>query len=156
MDIQSASNFERLFFESVDRDGPATAEAFRGFAEGRSISVPPQALEAMTRLFAGEATDEAATSEAMRLALSETGEIVDPHTAVALSALRRSPGTGPTVVLATAHPAKFADAVTAAVGAAAPLPRHLAQLMSAREHFTVLPNDQAAVERFVKERARAA
>ena len=150
MDIQSASNFERLFFESVDRDGPATAEAFRGFAEGRSISVPPQALEAMTRLFAGEATDEAATSEAMRLALSETGEIVDPHTAVALSALRRSPGTGPTVVLATAHPAKFPEAVLAATGRAPSAPERAQALAGRPERYESIAADAALVSAYVR------
>jgi threonine synthase len=155
MDIQSASNFERLFFESVGRDGPATAEAFRGFAEGRSISVPPQALEAMTRLFAGETTDEAATSEAMRLALSETGQTVDPHTAVALSALRRSPGTGPTVVLATAHPAKFPDAVLAATGHA-PLAPERAQALAGRpERYETIVADAALISAYVRDFAGA-
>jgi threonine synthase len=155
MDIQSASNFERLFFETVGRDGPATAEAFRGFAEGRSISVPPQALEAMTRLFAGETTDEAATSEAMRLALSETGETVDPHTAVALSALRRSPGAGPTVVLATAHPAKFPDAVLAATGHA-PLAPERAQALAGRpERYESIVADAALVSAYVRDFAGA-
>jgi threonine synthase len=155
MDIQSASNFERLFFEAVGRDGPATAEAFRGFAEGRSISVPPQALEAMTRLFAGETTDEAATSEAMRLALSETGQTVDPHTAVALSALRRSPGTGPTVVLATAHPAKFPDAVLAATGHA-PLAPERAQALAGRpERYESIVADAALISAYVRDFAGA-
>ena len=155
MDIQSASNFERLFFEAVGRDGPATAEAFRGFAEGRSISVPPQALEAMTRLFAGETTDEVATSEAMRLALSETGETVDPHTAVALSALRRSPGTGPTVVLATAHPAKFPDAVLAATGHA-PLAPERAQALAGRpERYESIVADAALISAYVRDFAGA-
>ena len=150
MDIQSASNFERLFFESVDRDGPATAEAFRGFAEGRSISVPPQALEAMTGLFAGETTDEAATSEAMRLALSETGETVDPHTAVALSALRRSPGKGPTVVLATAHPAKFPEAVLAATGHAPSAPERAQALAGRPERYESIAADAALVSAYVR------
>ena len=155
MDIQSASNFERLFFESVGRDGPATAEAFRGFAEGRSISVPPQALEAMTRLFAGETTDEAATSEAMRLALSETGETVDPHTAVALSALRRSPGTGPTVVLATAHPAKFPDAVLAATGRAPSTPERAQALAGRPERYESIVADAALISAYVRDFAGA-
>jgi threonine synthase len=155
MDIQSASNFERLFFEAVGRDGPATAEAFRGFAEGRSISLPPQALEAMTRLFAGETTDEVATSEAMRLALSETGQTVDPHTAVALSALRRSPGTGPTVVLATAHPAKFPDAVLAATGHA-PLAPERAQALAGRpERYESIAADAALISAYVRDFAGA-
>jgi threonine synthase len=150
MDIQSASNFERLFFEAVGRDGPATAEAFRGFAEGRSISVPPEALETMTRLFAGETSDEAATSESMRLVLSETGETVDPHTAVALSALRRSPGTGPTVVLATAHPAKFPEAVLAAT-ARAPVSPERAQVLAGRpERYEPIAADVARVSAYVR------
>ena len=155
MDIQSASNFERLFFEATGRDGAATAEAFTGFAAGRDILISPSVLADMTRLFTGASTDEAATSAEMRRTLDETGEVADPHTAVALSALRRNPAGGPTVVLATAHPAKFPDAVERACGERPALPEHLADLYARKERTTVLPADQAGLEAFIRARSRA-
>ena len=150
MDIQSASNFERLFFEATGRDGEATAEAFRGFAAGREIRVPDQALSAMTALFAGASTDEASTGAEMRQTLAETGETADPHTAVALSALRRHPGPGPTVVLATAHPAKFPEAVQAATGQVPVTPARAQALAGRPERFEHIAADAGKVSAYVR------
>jgi threonine synthase len=150
MDIQSASNFERLFFEATDRDGPGTATAFSGFAAGRDIVTPPAALAAMTALFAGASSDEADTAAEMRLTLSETGEMADPHTAVALSALRRHPASGPTVVLATAHPAKFPEAVLAATGQAPETPARARALSERPERFEPIAADAGKVAAYVR------
>lgn len=150
MDIQSASNFERLFFEATGRDGPETATAFSGFASGRDIVTPPDALAAMTAIFAGASTDEAATTREMQLTLSETGEMVDPHTAVALSALRRHPAPGPTVVLATAHPAKFPKAVLAATGRAPETPARALALAERPERFDPIAADAGRVSAYVR------
>jgi threonine synthase len=150
MDIQSASNFERLFFEATDRDGPGTATAFSGFAAGRDIVTPPAALAAMTALFAGASSDEADTAAEMRLTLSETGEMADPHTAVALSALRRHPAPGPTVVLATAHPAKFPEAVLAATGQAPETPARARALSERPERFEPIAADAGKVAAYVR------
>lgn len=150
MDIQSASNFERLFFEATGRDGAATAAAFIGFASGQEIRVPAEALSAMTSLFAGASTDEPGTSLEMRQSLAETGEVVDPHTAVALSALRRHPAPGPTVVLATAHPAKFPEAVLAATGAIPAAPARAAALADRPERFERIAADAGQVAAYVR------
>jgi threonine synthase len=150
MDIQSASNFERLFFEATDRDGPGTATAFSGFAAGRDIVTPPAALAAMTALFAGASSDEAGTAAEMRLTLSVTGEMADPHTAVALSALRRHPAPGPTVVLATAHPAKFPEAVLAATGQAPETPARARALSERPERFEPIAADAGKVAAYVR------
>jgi threonine synthase len=150
MDIQSASNFERLFFEATGRDGAATAAAFTGFAAGRDIVTPPEALAAMTALFAGASTDEAATADQMRRTLAETGQTVDPHTAVALSALRRTPGPGPTVVLATAHPAKFPEAVQAATGQPPATPVRARSLAERPERFERIAADAGKVAAYVR------
>ena len=150
MDIQSASNFERLFFEATGRDGPGTATAFSGFASGRDIVTPPDALVAMTAIFAGASTDEAATTREMQLTLSETGEMLDPHTAVALSALRRHPAPGPTVVLATAHPAKFPEAVQAATGRAPETPARARALAERPERFEPIAADAGKVSDYVR------
>ena len=150
MDIQSASNFERLFFEATGRDGAATAEAFTGFAAGRDILISPGVLADMTRLFTGASTDEAATSAEMRRTLEETGEVADPHTAVALSALRRNPAGGPTVVLATAHPAKFPEAVLAATGRAPVTPARALSLADRPERFEPIAADAGKVADYVR------
>ena len=123
------------------------------------FEVPAAAMATIRDEFDAFRTGETGTRKEIERVHSECGVLIDPHTAVGVHAARKALAKAPhvpMVVLGTAHPAKFGDAVTAAVGSAAPLPKHLAQLMSAREHFTVLPNDQAAIERFVRERARAA
>ena len=150
MDIQSASNFERLFYEATGRDGAATAEAFTGFASGREIIVPPEALSAMRTLFVGASTGEPETAAEMRRTLAETGETADPHTAVALAALRRHPGPGPSVVLATAHPAKFPEAVLAATGQAPATPARAQALAGLPERFERIAADAGKVSAYVR------
>ena len=94
----------------------------------------------------------------MRETYRATGYVLDPHTAIgtrAARALLREQPEVPVVALATAHPAKFPDAVERATGLRPVLPPHLADLMDRPERFTVLPNEQVAVERFIRDRARA-
>src|SRR5208283_3781817 len=112
MDIQVASNFERLYFEAVGRDGIETGRAFRAFAAQGSLDIPPRSLAAMRTLMIGAAVGEDETARTILATLNETGELVDPHTAVGLAAAARigpaDPAT-PMVVLSTAHPAKFPE-----------------------------------------------
>ena len=118
MDIQVASNFERLYFEAaVGRDAAETKRAFEGFGQGGAVELPSQAFAELRKLFTGEAVDEPQTAATMAATLVETGELIDPHTAVAMAAAKRA-GTmaTPLVVLSTAHPAKFPEAVEAATG----------------------------------------
>ena len=149
MDIQVASNFERLYFEAVGRDGAETARAFRLFAAEGEAELPSQAFEEVRRLFTGAAADEAQTAEAMARAWADSRTLVDPHTAVALSVARRAPRPGPTVVLSTAHPAKFPDAVRAATGVD---PGHaLADaLLSLPERFERVAADEEAIAHRVR------
>jgi len=158
MDIQAASNFERLYFEGVERRGDDTGRAFRAFAASGAIDIPPHAHEAMRVLFRGVAIDELETTRTILATLNETGEIVDPHTAVALAAARRpaalEPGA-PIVVLATAHPAKFPEAVATAIGAAAATPRSAQGIAERPERFDRLPADVGAVKAYVREFAAA-
>ena len=144
MDIQVASNFERLYFEAVGRDGPETARAFRAFATQGAVELPSQAFADVRRLFTGASASEPQTAESMAQAWTESRTLIDPHTAVALSVARRDGRPGPTVVLSTASPAKFPDAVRAATGAE---PGHaLADaLLSLPERYVRLPNDERAV-----------
>jgi threonine synthase len=158
MDIQVSSNFERLLFEAHGRDPRPVRAAMASLAQSQRFSVAPPALSAMRALFTADRASEAETAAAIRTTLHETGTVVDPHTGVAIAVAEketRDPAI-PMVVLSTAHAAKFPDAVEAACGTRPPLPEWLADLGSRRERVTVLPADQAAVERFVLDVSRAA
>jgi threonine synthase len=155
MDIQIASNFERLYFEAVGRDAAATARAFKGFGQTGSIDIPAEALVFMRQLFEGDAVDEAETSAAIRDTLRDTGELIDPHTAVAVrAALRLRAGAGdastPLIVLSTAHPAKFPEAVFEAAGAEPRLPTAAIGLDKKTETFDRLPADAEAVKNYLR------
>ena len=150
MDIQSASNFERLYFEGVEREAVETARAFAAFVDAGAIDVPPKAYAAMRELFRGVSVSEDDTARAIVSTLNETGELVDPHTAVALSALRRSDLDGPVVVMSTAHAAKFPEAVAKASGVTPPLPRSVANLANRPERFDRLPAEAETIKAYVR------
>lgn len=151
MDIQVSSNFERLLFEMNSRDGAATAEQMAGFrTSGRLVVTPAQFGEWIRPVFRGHRCDDAATLAAIADAHRRFGVLVDPHTAVGLAATAEcAPAEETVVTLATAHPAKFADAVERATGIRPNLPEHLAGLRSLPERTTGLAADLAAVRRFV-------
>ncbi len=154
MDIQAASNFERLYFEGVRHEGVDTARAMRAFAETGMIDVPPNAMKLLKDLFRGAAVDEAETARTIVSTLHTTGELIDPHTAVGLAAARRigpaRPGT-PLVALSTAHPAKFPETVRAATGVEAPPPPQVRALERRTERFERLPPDVEAVKAIVRD-----
>jgi threonine synthase len=157
MDIQVSSNFERLVFETLGRDGRAVAGLMDGLGQSRAFTLPAKALEAIRADFAAGKADETEVAATIRGTLRATGFLADPHTAVGLAvAARLADPAVPMVTLSTAHPAKFADAVTAAAGVAPGLPPGYADPAGGRERFTVLPNDQAAVENFIAAQSRAA
>jgi len=155
MDIQIASNFERLFFEAVGRDTDLTRAFFKTFAETGAAEIPPAALAAMRTLFAGQAVDEVETSAAIRQTLQDTGELIDPHTAVAIRAAQRLRAAAPAsptplVVLSTAHPAKFPEAVMAAAGVEPRLPAAAVGLDAKVEQFDRLPNQPDKVKAYLR------
>jgi len=156
MDIQVSSNFERLLFELLDRDAGATAAAMTEFRRGGRMPVPDPAWHRCRTLFHGFRLDDAGT-EAEIARLHQTSlYLADPHTAIGVAAARaHPPGHGiPTVAMATAHPAKFPDAIEGATGLHPALPPRVAHLFDRPERFTVLPNDLAAVETQVRALAR--
>jgi threonine synthase len=158
MDIQVSSNFERLLFDAYGRDASALRRLMAGFAQSGELSIAPAPLKAIREEFDAFSTNEAGCSEEMARVYNDSGYVIDPHTAVAVSAARRALARDratPMVVLSTAHPAKFPDAVERATGSRPALPKHLAGLMNRPERFSILPNDAAAAERFIRERARA-
>jgi threonine synthase len=156
MDIQVSSNFERLLFELVGRDGTRVADLLARFRDEGTVTFEQDTVAPLSEHWVGARLDDAETVAVMADVHRRTGMLVDPHTAVGIGAARavaRDPDV-PMVVLATAHPAKFPDAVERATGIRPALPDHLADLFDRPERFDVLPNDLAAVERYVEARSR--
>ena len=150
MDIQVSSNFERLLFELLDRDAAATAATMQRFRATGAMGVPDAAWRRARGFFHGFRLDDAGTVAEIRR-LHGQGYLADPHTAIGVAAARAMPCAHvPMVVAATAHPAKFPDAMEAATGMRPPLPPRLADLYERDETFTVAPNDLAAIEAKVR------
>jgi threonine synthase len=154
MDIQVSSNFERLLFEASGRDGAAIARLMARLATG-GFAIDATIMARIRADFAAGRADEAETAAAIAETHRETGFLPDPHTAVGLSVARRFLGEEPMITLATAHPAKFPEAVRKASGRRPELPEGFGDLLKMDEDFAVLPNDRAAVEEFILARARA-
>ncbi len=150
MDIQSASNFERLYFEAVQRDGLETGRAFASFLEAGAIDIPPQALAHMRETFQGMMISEGETSRTILATFNETGGIIDPHTAVAVCAFQRMRNlAAPVIILSTASPAKFPEAVLDVIGETPVVPRKARGLAGKPERFDHLPADMAAIKAYV-------
>lgn len=153
MDIQISSNFERLLFDLVGRDAAILAGMMQQFRETKSLTLPATAHRQFQSLFAAHAVDDAATLETMRLLQQHCGYLPDPHTAVGLAAAKACAaacGDAPIITLATAHPAKFPDAVAQAGLPEAALPGHLADLYTLPERSTNMTNDYAAMVKTIE------
>ena len=153
MDIQVSSNFERLLFELNGRDGGMTADQMRQFRTSGSTRLEADQQHELRGRFSAHRVDDEGTLAIMQDVYRESGMLLDPHTAVGVGASRALASSGlggPEIILATAHPAKFPDAVVKATGVHPPMPAHLADLFDRPEHTTMLPNDLAAVQHFVE------
>jgi threonine synthase len=152
MDIQVSSNFERLLFELLERDAGTTAETMAAFRRSGRMGVPDAAWHRCRTLFHGFRLDDAGTEAEIARLHAACGYVADPHTAIGIAAARANPPPHgvPTVAMATAHPAKFPDAVGRATGQRPALPPRLADMFDRPERFTVLANDLAAVEAQVR------
>jgi threonine synthase len=146
MDIQISSNFERLVYLANNGNADTVRRHMDTLKQSRAFTLESSALAAIRAEFDSGATPEAKVAETMRQVLAETGELLDPHTAVGYAVARQQKTASPMVTFATAHPAKFPDAVEQACGLRPALPSRLQHLMNAPESFTVLPNETAAVK----------
>lgn len=157
MDIQVASNFERLLFDLCGGDGAAVSACMTGLAEDGGFALSPEQMAAAGEVFVGRRVDEDATLAEMAKVHRETGRFIDPHTAVGVAAARayRGGAVTPKVVLATAHPAKFPDAVVQATGVAPPMPDQLAAMRDRPERCTAIEYDVAAVRDYIRANRRA-
>ncbi len=154
MDIQVSSNFERLLFDLLDRDGTAVAATLQEFRAKGRFTLDPARLARARALFDYGRLDDAGTLEEMRRVKRETGITIDPHTAVGVAVARQKVARLglPTVVLATAHPAKFPDAVEQATGERPALPPRLADLYQRPERMESLDNEAEALKRLIRAR----
>jgi len=151
MDIQVSSNFERLLFDMNNRDGGATTEQLNRFRQTGKLSVgPDQFAKWIAPTFRAHRASNDETLAVMKRIYGESGMLVDPHTAVGIASAEACAEPGiPTITLATAHPAKFPDAVKKATGVHPALPDHVADLFDREERIVNLPNDLQAIEAFV-------
>ncbi|QJU56650.1 threonine synthase [Sphingomonas sp. AP4-R1] len=155
MDIQVSSNFERLLFDLHGRDGLALAATMRGFEETKRLAIPQAMIGQASELFTSARIDPDSMALAMRGAWENSGQLLDPHTAIGLAAAHAAdlPADVPIVTLATAHPAKFPDAVERGTGQRPQLPARIGDLFDREERYETLPAELEAVEAYIAERA---
>ncbi|MEP2534109.1 threonine synthase [Shimia sp.] len=151
MDIQVSSNFERALFDAYGRDGNAVAQLMEELKDG-SFAVSQGAMEMLRDQFASGRASEGETRDTIKSAFAACGEVLCPHSAVGVKVGNENLSGTPMITLATAHPAKFPDAVEAAMGHRPDLPPHMADMMGRDEHVTRVPNDLAHLEALIKER----
>ena len=155
MDIQVSSNFERLLFDLGGRNGAAIAAQMAGFESTKAMQLTNAQREGAAALFTSARADADDMARALRWAWDQTGELLDPHTAIGLHAAQHAgidPAV-PVVTLATAHPAKFGDAVERATGQRPVLPARVGDLVERAERLAELPGDYAAIADYVAARA---
>lgn len=155
MDIQVSSNFERLLFEAHGRDAAAVRGLMDGLKQSGSFAIAEKPLARIRAEISAGRSTMAETADTIRDVLETTGYLLDPHSAVGVKVARDVDGAEPMVVLATAHPAKFPDAVASASGITPKLPAALSDLMERQEKYTVLPNDLKIVEDHIRRNSRA-
>ena len=154
MDIQVSSNFERALHLAYDGDGAAVAQLMEELRSG-GFTVSQGALQALREVYASGRVSEEETSATIARIHDRTGELLCPHSAVGVRVAEAHLGDVPMVTLATAHPAKFPDAVEAATGIRPPLPPRMADLFDRAERVTRVENDLAALEAVIDERRAA-
>ena len=157
MDIQISSNFERLLFDLAGRDGKAMAEQMAAFESTKAMQLTNAQREGASALFTSARADATQTAEAIRWAYDATGELIDPHTAIGLYAALNAgiDASIPVVTLATAHPAKFPEAVERATGQRPALPGRVGDLFQREERYTEMAGDYDTVAAFVAQHATA-
>ena len=151
MDIQVSSNFERALFDAYGQDGAAVTALMAELKAG-GFHISQGALETLRATFASGRCSEDETTQTIRNAFATTGEILCPHSAVGVKVAMDHISTTPMITLATAHPAKFPDAVQAAIGLRPDLPSRMGDLFAKPERMTPVPNDLAALQALVRER----
>ena len=157
MDIQVSSNFERLLFDACGRDPAVIRSAFAALDQSGGFDLPASALATIRSEFDAQSVNEAETTDEIARTYRDAGYVLDPHTATGVKAARArlkiDPVT-PVVALATAHPAKFPEAIKRAINIEPTLPLQIAERLNNQERFTVLDNDEREIMNFITQRAR--
>ncbi|MBP01948.1 MAG: threonine synthase [Rhodospirillaceae bacterium] len=156
MDIQVSSNFERLLFEAYSKNGTTVQKLMKAFSDTGSFSVDKNAHAYIKALFSGVSLDDSGIKNVIKSTFHNTGMIIDPHTAIGIHAagLLNKSQAETHVVMATAHPSKFPDAVESSIGKRPELPRSLKGLFSKKEIYTEMPNDLSKIKTLVKSVSR--
>ncbi|WP_127114233.1 threonine synthase [Shimia sediminis] len=154
MDIQVSSNFERALFDAYGRDGNAVAQSMDDLRDG-SFTISQGAMDVLRENFNSGCASEDETMATITGAYTKTGEVLCPHSAVGVKVANEHLGDCPMITLATAHPAKFPDAVEQAMGARPGLPPHMVDMMDKPERVTRVPNDLEHLKALIKERIAA-
>ncbi len=155
MDIEISSNFERLLFEAGGRDAASVRSAMAGLQQSGAFAIAPAALATIRADFAAGRSSMEETAQTIRALNAASGYLADPHTATAMTVARRvEDRSTPMIVLSTAHPAKFPQAVAEASGIRPELPSWLSDLMTRPERYETLPSDLKMVEDYVASHAR--
>ena len=152
MDIQVSSNFERALFDAYGRDGKVIAAQMDELKTNGGFSISQGAFDMLRATFASGRCSEQETTDTIRDTLAQTGELLCPHSAVGVHVAQNHLGQTPMITLATAHPAKFPDAVQAATGIRPPLPSRMADLYERAERVTRVKNDRVALQALIMER----
>ena len=152
MDIQVSSNFERLLFDLYDREGPAVQQLMKELSDNGGFALSQGAKDRLCDEFDSARYGEDEVAGLIKTYAAKTGHVLCPHTAIGVGAAEAV--SGPVVALATAHAAKFPDAVEAACGQRPALPARMADLYERDERFTVLPNDLDALKGHIRKSAR--
>jgi len=156
MDIQISSNFERLLFEASGRNPDEVTGYMNSLKQSGSFTIAEATLSAIRAEFSAGRASMDETDRTVADTLASTGYLLDPHTATAVKVAAETQSTAPMVVLGTAHPAKFPDAVQAASGHRPDLPTWLGDFMNRQERFTTLPSDAKMVKDYINRHSRAA
>ncbi len=152
MDIEVSSNFERLLFEAADKNAESVLSMMGSLTQSGAFALPEGVLARIRAEFDAGAADELQTAATIAHVLQKSGYLADPHTAVGLHVAQQLQGNAPMVTLATAHPAKFPDAVFAASGIRPQLPVWCGDLMDRTERFETVSNDLTAMQAFIEAR----
>lgn len=154
MDIMVSSNFERMLFDLYDRDGDAIRKLMEQFKERGTLTLDTDRLERAQSLFSSYRLTDPEMIQVIKQTFEETEYLLDPHTAIGLQAARKTwrEKSEPMVTLATAHPAKFPEAIKQAGQAEDPaLPHHMRDLFDRQEQYSVLKNDMSSVHQFMRD-----
>ena len=156
MDIQISSNFERLLFDSVQRDSEKLSAMMNGLAQSGSFGIPSDSIEYISSNFDVGTANEDSCHKTIKQVFADSGYLPDPHTAVGISVARNFSSNNdiPMIVLATAHPAKFPETINDVTGFWPPLPNWMAGINKKKEHFTRLEADSSKIEEFIRSKIR--